>query len=60
MPKRMSPLKAIRSRCLMCLETPREVANCQIPGCELYPWRMGTNPKETDLTARDKRKAMRD
>jgi hypothetical protein len=58
MPKHMSPLKAIRSRCLMCLETSREVANCQIPGCEIYPWRLGKGgPKGGP---RRKRKAIRD
>ena len=42
--KRMSPLKAIRARCLdcVCYQT-NEVAKCGAIDCPLYPFRMGRN-----------------
>ena len=43
--KRMSPLKLIRQKCLECTNFQiAEVANCPIPECVLYGFRMGKNP----------------
>ncbi len=41
----MTPLKAIRLKCLDCMcQNAAEVARCVCPDCSLFPFRMGTNP----------------
>lgn len=41
----MSPLKAIRQKCLdCCCYQPSEVAKCTMTKCALHPFRMGKNP----------------
>ena len=41
----LTPLKAIRKKCLDCSgHSQKEVRECVIPGCPLYPYRMGKNP----------------
>lgn len=43
--KRISPLKAIRLKCLDCSNgSSNEVKVCPITGCPLYPFRDGKNP----------------
>ncbi len=43
--KRISPLKAIRLKCLdCCCGSSNEVKLCTIPRCPLYPFREGHNP----------------
>ena len=43
-----SPLKAIRQHCLdCCCGSAYEVKNCVIHDCELYPFRLGSNPFRT-------------
>jgi hypothetical protein len=44
MMKKITPLKAIRAHCLSCAGRPKEVRLCQSFTCNLYPYRMGTNP----------------
>jgi len=39
-----SPLKAIRACCLDCSGRPSEVRKCKAIDCQLWPFRMGTNP----------------
>jgi hypothetical protein len=41
---RLTPLKAIRGKCLECAGSPREIKACSIPGCPLFFYRMGKNP----------------
>ena len=42
----MTPLKAIRLKCLdCCFDQINEVRLCPITDCALYPYRMGHNPK---------------
>lgn len=42
---RLTPIKAIRSKCLDCSCTsPQEVRLCTIKTCRLYPYRMGKRP----------------
>lgn len=46
MNKPLTPIKAIRARCLdCCAGQPQEVRYCTIPDCSLYPYRMGKRPK---------------
>ena len=41
----MSPLKALRLRCLdCCCFSPNEVKHCVSTNCPSWPFRMGTNP----------------
>ena len=43
-----TPLKAIRAKCLdCCCGSAYEVKNCVIHDCELYPFRLGSNPFRT-------------
>ena len=43
--KRISPLKAIRLKCLDCFcGSSNEVKLCTVTGCALYPFREGHNP----------------
>lgn len=52
MPKRTTPIKAIRKKCLDCSECMEEIRNCEcfandgtVEKCFLYPYRMGKRPK---------------
>ena len=43
--KRISPIKAIRLKCVECSGGSRhEVSLCSIESCALYPFRFGKNP----------------
>ena len=45
MARRLTPIKAIRAKCLECSgESVKEVRECQITNCALFQYRMGTNP----------------
>lgn len=44
--KRVTPLRAIRLKCLYCSNNNREeIKNCIIPECSLYPFRLGKGVK---------------
>jgi hypothetical protein len=46
--KRMSPLKALRARCIDCCAGSRhEVRLCTAVTCPAWPFRMGANPYRT-------------
>ena len=47
--KKLTPLRAIRQKCLDCSETVREVRECAIQDCSLYPYRLGKNPKRKGI-----------
>lgn len=43
--KKLPPLKAIRAKCIDCCAGQRkEVALCTAKYCDLWPYRMGTDP----------------
>jgi len=43
--KKDTPLKAIRAKCMDCsVYQPKEIRNCQISDCSLFPFRLGKNP----------------
>jgi len=45
MERRLTPIKAIRAKCLDCMGgSSKEVRLCNIPECSLFPYRMGKNP----------------
>lgn len=44
--KRMTPIQAIRAKCIDCsCGSLREVRECHIKECTLWPYRMGKRPK---------------
>ena len=46
----LSPLKAIRAKCLDCAnDQPQEVRLCPCTSCALYPYRMGHNPNRKGI-----------
>lgn len=46
MAKRLTPLKAIRAKCLdCCCGDKKEVKECTLEKCTLHPYRMGKRPK---------------
>jgi hypothetical protein len=46
----LSPLKAIRAKCLdCCAEQPSEVRLCPSENCPLWPYRMGHNPNRKGI-----------
>jgi len=43
--KKLTPLRAIRAKCLDCSAgNPYEVRVCEMTDCPLYPYRFGHNP----------------
>lgn len=42
--EKMPLAKVIRAKCLDCSHVASEVRYCTATGCELWPYRMGTNP----------------
>lgn len=46
----LSPLKAIRAKCLDCVaDQPQEVRLCPSENCPLWPYRMGHNPNRKGI-----------
>jgi len=51
--KRLTPLKAIRLKCLDCMSNhPKEVRLCQSEECPLYFYRFGKNPLRKGIGGR--------
>lgn len=45
-----TPIKTIRAKCLQCTcNQPKEVRDCSIKDCALYPYRMGKRPKKDEI-----------
>jgi hypothetical protein len=42
--KKLTPIRAIRFKCLDCYSTAKMVKECQEKDCPLYPYRLGHNP----------------
>ena len=50
MAKTTTPLRAIRRHCIECMGGQvYEVKHCTSPECNLYPYRMGRNPKRKGI-----------
>ena len=43
--KILTPLKAIRAKCMDCCGQAKEIRFCNLKNCPLYPYRMGRRPK---------------
>ena len=51
--RKLTPLKAIRAKCLDCSgRQPSEVRRCPIEDCPLFPYRLGRNPKRQGIGGR--------
>lgn len=56
--KRISPMKAIRLKCLDCsCGSSNEVKLCPATGCPLYPFREGVNPNRKPKMYTEEQKA---
>ena len=55
----MTPMKAIRAKCLDCNGTAKEVKLCPCIDCPLWPFRLGKNPniKPRNLTEEQRKAA---
>lgn len=52
--KYITPMKAIRAKCLDCsLSNPNEVRLCTVTRCPLYAFRLGHNPNIKPRTVTD-------
>lgn len=61
MNKKITPLKAIREKCLdCCCGQTKEVKNCLIPDCSLFPFRFGKNPYQKKNLTENDRKVLRE
>ena len=50
MEKSLTPIKAIRQKCLDCTNQQHtEVRRCTAYGCPIWPYRMGRRPTPDDL-----------
>lgn len=50
MEERLTPIKAIRAKCLDCMcGQVQEVRLCPCEDCALYPYRMGHNPNRKGI-----------
>lgn len=48
--KRLTPVKAIRAKCLdCCAGSSKEVEKCTVEKCSLYPYRFGKSPARKGL-----------
>lgn len=50
MSKTLTPVKAIRAKCLDCSgDQTKEIRECPVKECSLYPYRMGRRPKKNGI-----------
>ena len=56
---RLTPIKAIRAKCMDCsCNQPKEIRQCPVITCALWPYRMGKRPKADELIQVDRKGAM--
>lgn len=53
----MTPIQAIREKCLDCAYTPQEVKLCPCKDCALHPFRFGKNPNRPKKEYTEEQKA---
>ena len=56
----MTPMKAIRAKCLDCNSTAHEVKLCPCTDCALWPFRLGKNPNIKRVMSEDQKQASRE
>ena len=58
--KVLSPLKAIRAKCLdCCCNQVYEINRCHIDDCALYPFREGKNPNRAGIMSDEHKAALK-
>ena len=50
----LTPLRAVRSLCLGCCGSAKEVALCTITSCPLWPYRFGTRTRARKIVAEER------
>lgn len=53
----LTPMEAIRARCVDCANTASEVAKCTAVNCALWPYRMGVSPYRAKRELTDDQRA---
>ena len=56
----MTPMKAIRAKCLDCNYTAKEVRLCPCTDCALWPFRLGKNPNRKSTLTEEQKQASRE
>jgi len=56
----MTPMKAIRAKCLDCNSTAHEVKLCPCTDCALWPFRLGKNPNIKRVMSEEQKQASRE
>ena len=56
----MTPMKAIRAKCLDCNGNAYEVRLCPCTDCALWPFRLGKNPNRKGILTEDQKQASRE
>ncbi len=57
--KQLTPIKAMRAKCMDCTcHQPKEIRECRIITCALWPYRMGKRPKADELIQIEKEGAV--
>lgn len=56
----MTPMKAIRAKCLDCNSTAHEVKLCPCTDCALWPFRLGKNPNIKKVMSEEQKQASRE
>jgi hypothetical protein len=60
-PLTLTPMKAIRQKCLQCCcGQLKEVRECAVQTCALWPYRMGRRPKKQTLALQPQQVAQED
>jgi hypothetical protein len=49
---RITPMRAIRQKCLECAGRPKDVRLCQTLDCPLFEFRLGRNPARAGIGGR--------
>lgn len=50
--KVLTPVRAIRKKCLECSGRPKEIRLCQEQECPLFEFRLGRNPRRAGIGGR--------
>lgn len=50
--KALTPVRAIREKCLVCAGGKKSIRTCESEFCPLYPYRMGRNPARSGIGGR--------
>ena len=52
---KLTPIRAIRAKCIECAGSPRAATRCEKEDCPLYPYRTGRNPARAGIGGSNQR-----